>query len=796
MVHIYVSQLRKVLPAGALQTRPPGYRLEVAPEAVDLLRFERLRKEGRAALADGDAATAAERLAAACALWRGPALAEFSEPFAAAAAAHLEELRLVAVEDRVDAELALGRHRDVVGELQALVASHPLRERPRRQLMLALYRQGRHAEALAAFQELRAALRDELGIDPSAGLAELQYRILNQDPALDHASPAAGAAAAPRAGPGAPRRAPTTGSSAARRSSARLEHALDEATAGRGATALIAGPAGIGKTRLTGELAERARGRGATVLTGRCIDLVGAALPYFPLVEALRPLRGTPSSTGCQELSRLLPGSPLAADRRPERAASRSCTCSRRCARRSSASAPPRRSCWCSRTCTGPTASTLDLLAFLAHAVRDGRVLIVATWRQRRRCARTIRCTGWPPGCGAAASRSRWSSGRSRGTSSRRSSPARATARCPPSWSSRSAPARRATRSSPRSCSPRRCAARPSSPRCSRTCCSRTSSACTRRPARSSASPPPRGAPCRPRSLTAAMPLGEAEIVEALREAVDHDVLVPDRATGTYRFRHALIAEAAYATLLPGEREDVHERLARALAARRGARGRAGRALDRGAAAGGGAHRVAAGRARGRSRVRACPRRSATSSACSTCGTRCRAPRSWPAWRCPRCSSWAGELAGEGGDARRGPALGVAEARELYPLAVVLESLAIRQSPAFEPAALEAPAGGQRAHARGAARPAAAMPADDDFHARLTAGCGNEPLLAALRPVQRALLRYEHVYMLEPARIERSVAQHDEIIEALERGDHAEAAQRLRHNLTGGLPDLRDALER
>src|SRR3954466_8427146 len=189
MVHIYVSQLRKVLPSGALQTRPPGYRLEVAPEAVDLLRFERLRKEGREALGDGDAATAAERLTAACTLWRGPALGEFSEPFAAAAAAHLDELRLLAVEDRVDAELALGRHRDVTGELQALVANHPLRERPRRQLMLALYRQGRHAEALAAYHELQASLRDDLGIDPSAGLVELQYRILNQDPALDHAAP-------------------------------------------------------------------------------------------------------------------------------------------------------------------------------------------------------------------------------------------------------------------------------------------------------------------------------------------------------------------------------------------------------------------------------------------------------------------------------------------------------------------------------------------------------------------------------------------------------------------------------
>src|SRR5215207_6445265 len=214
MVHIYVSQLRKVLPSGVLQTRPPGYLLEVAPEAVDLLRFERLRKEGREALAGGDAVTAAERLTAACALWRGPALAEFSEPFAAATAAYLDELRLVAVEDRVEAELALGRHRDVAGELQALVASHPLRERPRRQLMLAPYRQGRHAEALAAYQELHAALRDELGIDPSASLAELQYRILNQDPALDHASPAPAPSHPCRSRH--PCRPPATGSSAGR----------------------------------------------------------------------------------------------------------------------------------------------------------------------------------------------------------------------------------------------------------------------------------------------------------------------------------------------------------------------------------------------------------------------------------------------------------------------------------------------------------------------------------------------------------------------------------------------------
>jgi len=170
MVHIYVSQLRKELPAGALQTRPPGYRLEVGPEAVDLLLFSQLCAQARAALGEGDAAQAAELLRTALGLWRGPALAEFSEPFAAAEAAHLEELRLLALEDRIDADLALGRHADVVGELQSLVAAHPLRERPRNRLMLALYRAGRHAEALATYQELRVVLRDELGIEPSEQL--------------------------------------------------------------------------------------------------------------------------------------------------------------------------------------------------------------------------------------------------------------------------------------------------------------------------------------------------------------------------------------------------------------------------------------------------------------------------------------------------------------------------------------------------------------------------------------------------------------------------------------------------
>src|ERR1700742_4374305 len=184
MVHIHVSQLRKALPDGVLRTRPPGYALEVDPEAIDLVRFERLRDAGRAALDGGDPATAAARLREALALWRGMPLAEFAEPFAATEAAHLEERGRVCLEDRVDAELALGRHDDLAGELEVLVGRPPLRERLRAQHMLALYRSGRHAEALAAYRDLRAVLDEELGIEPSPHMRELERRVLRHDPGL------------------------------------------------------------------------------------------------------------------------------------------------------------------------------------------------------------------------------------------------------------------------------------------------------------------------------------------------------------------------------------------------------------------------------------------------------------------------------------------------------------------------------------------------------------------------------------------------------------------------------------
>jgi DNA-binding SARP family transcriptional activator len=185
MIHIHVSKLRKVLPPGMLVTRPPGYTLEIPPEALDVARFDRLREQGRAALAAGSVAEAAQRLRDALALWRGRALAEFDEPFAELEAGRLEELRLACLEDRIAADLTLGGHDALIGELDVLVAAHPLRERFHRQLMLALYRSGRQAEALGRYRRLRTMLATELGIEPSPGLRDLERRILRQDPTLD-----------------------------------------------------------------------------------------------------------------------------------------------------------------------------------------------------------------------------------------------------------------------------------------------------------------------------------------------------------------------------------------------------------------------------------------------------------------------------------------------------------------------------------------------------------------------------------------------------------------------------------
>ncbi len=186
-LQVAVSQLRKTLQStagadGLLVTRSPGYLLNVHPGELDLDRFEALVQEAEKSRDAGSAATA---LGQALALWRGPALADLAyESFAQPAIARLEEARLAALEDRIDADLQLSRHTALVGELEELVAAHPVRERLRGQLMLALYRSGRQAEALEAYQTGRRALVEELGIEPGPELQKLQREILEQDPAL------------------------------------------------------------------------------------------------------------------------------------------------------------------------------------------------------------------------------------------------------------------------------------------------------------------------------------------------------------------------------------------------------------------------------------------------------------------------------------------------------------------------------------------------------------------------------------------------------------------------------------
>jgi DNA-binding SARP family transcriptional activator/WD40 repeat protein len=192
-LRVYVSNLRKALGDGVLVTRGSGYVLAPGSDRVDLDRFERLAAEGRDLLERGDAWAARDRLRGALGLWRGSALADFSyEPFAESEIARLEEARLAALEDRIDADLAIGSDGALISELESLVSSNPLQERLRGQLMRALYRAGRQADALMVYRHTRERLRDELGLEPSRMLQDLERSILEQDPRLDVGAARAG----------------------------------------------------------------------------------------------------------------------------------------------------------------------------------------------------------------------------------------------------------------------------------------------------------------------------------------------------------------------------------------------------------------------------------------------------------------------------------------------------------------------------------------------------------------------------------------------------------------------------
>ena len=255
-LQVHVSQLRKAFEqVGArnanelLITRPPGYMLRVDPAQFDRDRFIEFLERGGGALERGAPERAAADLREALALWRGPALADFAyDDFAQSAIGHLDELRLTALESRIDADLGLGRHVELVPELETLVREHPLRERLRLQLMLALYRSGRQADALAVYQNARRTLVDELGLDPSRALQELEQAILRHDPALD---------------PPARRRTRTAATSLPTPPTplvGRTRELADACSlASRDDVRLLTftGPGGIGKTRLALEVARR-----------------------------------------------------------------------------------------------------------------------------------------------------------------------------------------------------------------------------------------------------------------------------------------------------------------------------------------------------------------------------------------------------------------------------------------------------------------------------------------------------------------------------------------------------------
>jgi len=244
-----IGQLRRTLGATAILTSDAGYALDIGPDDLDAARFEQLVAKGRRLLEEGEMALASTTLHEALRLRRGEPLTEFAYAgFADAERAHLAELTLVAIETRVEADLVLGRHGELAGELEALCREHPLRERLWELLMLALYRAGRQAEALRAYTDARNRLVEELGIDPGPALRELEARILAQDPSLAAAGPAGLAVPAPTA----------TGNlreplSSFVGRSAELEE-LSEAVRSSRLVTLI-GPGGVGKTRLAVEAA-------------------------------------------------------------------------------------------------------------------------------------------------------------------------------------------------------------------------------------------------------------------------------------------------------------------------------------------------------------------------------------------------------------------------------------------------------------------------------------------------------------------------------------------------------------
>jgi DNA-binding SARP family transcriptional activator len=334
-LQVHISKLRKLLgtttgPDSPIRTQPPGYTLKVASGELDAERFERLTAASRP---DEGLDAVSARLTEALGLWRGPVLEGLdADTFGRAEVTRLEELRITTLERRIEADLALGRHREITGELEALVRTHPLRESLRGQLMVAFYRSGRQADALAAYRRSREFLADELGIDPSPELQALELAVLNQSSDLDLPTqlPMAGPTESPGVGTssppistGGPTTIPLPGRLAAHPSVGvvgredELQIIADAykrvAETGGCEVVLVAGEAGLGKTTLVAEAARRAFDHGARVLFGHCEE--DLASPYQFFAESLGHLATHASDQELlahirahgSEISRLLP---------------------------------------------------------------------------------------------------------------------------------------------------------------------------------------------------------------------------------------------------------------------------------------------------------------------------------------------------------------------------------------------------------------------------------------------------------------------------------------------------------
>jgi DNA-binding SARP family transcriptional activator/WD40 repeat protein/type II secretory pathway predicted ATPase ExeA len=298
-LHAYVARLRKALEPPRAQGEAPsllvtvgrGYRLELGPDQLDAAQFEALARGGSDQLRAGDPAAAADTLRRALDLWRGEPYGDFAGyEVCAPEARRLAEIRMVALEDRLDAVLATGDATQVAADAEGLLTGHPFRERLWGQLMLALYRAGRQRDALAAYQRARAVLVDELGVEPGPDLRRLEAAILAQDPVLDVTRPHVGAEPG-----GLPLILEAVGSSFVGRADelAWLREAWDESAAGRGRFVSVLGPEGIGKTRLITELARQVHAEGAVVLYGRCDHAHPGARAL--LDQALRSAGGSPA---------------------------------------------------------------------------------------------------------------------------------------------------------------------------------------------------------------------------------------------------------------------------------------------------------------------------------------------------------------------------------------------------------------------------------------------------------------------------------------------------------------------